>query len=111
MVSASDFVSGARIKWRRLGVALFGAGILAYFEGVVAVLLSLADVPLSLLGGLANFSGRFIGLVAGFPAALARGGWAGATQYVLEAGIAGYVFAIVIVLATTGTVAVVVSRV
>jgi len=111
MVSASDYVSGASIQWGRLGLSLVGATILAYFRGIVEAFLSLADIPIALLSGLADFAGELVTLVAGFPAVIVRGSWRGAIEYVTSAGIAGYVLAIAVVLLSTYFVAEVVSRV
>jgi len=102
MVSVEDYLneSGSRIgiNWGRLATTLLGASVLAYFEGAAAAVLSLFDIPIGLLGGLASFSGEFLGLLVGFPAALIRSGWSGAVPYVLDAGLVGYVFAIALVL-------------
>lgn len=113
MVSASDFLGGdgVSIQWRQLAVTLFGAGLLAYFEGAIRTFLSLADIPIGLLAGTLDFLGAYVSLSLGFPAVLINAGWAGAIPYVLEAGIAGYLVAITIVLLTMYVVAQVVDRV
>ncbi|WP_436931677.1 hypothetical protein [Halosimplex halobium] len=100
MVDPSEYVDGVRIRWRRVATTLLGATLLAYFQGAVATLLSAVNIPLRLLGGLGEFLGQLVALVAGFPAVVIRSGWAGAAEFVLEAGIAGYVFAIGLVLLT-----------
>ncbi|ELZ23497.1 hypothetical protein C475_14528 [Halosimplex carlsbadense 2-9-1] len=100
MVEPGDYVDGVTIRWGRVASTLFGATILAYFQGAAAAFLSLADIPLGLLGGLGEFLGSLVAVVTGIWPALIRGGWAGAAGFVLEAGVAGYAVAIGLVLVT-----------
>ncbi|PSQ06651.1 hypothetical protein BRC92_00330 [Halobacteriales archaeon QS_4_69_31] len=111
MVEASDFIDGVNIQWRRLAVTLIGASLFAYFEGAVATLLSLADFPIGLLSGFADFLGRWFFLYYRFPAVVLESGWASAAESVADAGIAGIVFAVTIALATYYSLSVVVNRV
>ncbi|GGN92271.1 hypothetical protein [Haloarcula pellucida] len=111
MVSASDFVANSSIRWGRLATVLFGASIFAYFEGFVAAFLSLVDIPLSLLAGYADFLGRAVSIAYGLPSIIIEQGFAAAVPFVLDAGFAGYLVALVIVLVTLFPIAWVVSRV
>ena len=111
MVSASDFVDGASIRWGRLATVLFGAGILAYFEGLVRTFLSLVDIPIALLAGYADFLGRAVGIAYGLPSVIIEQGFAAAVPLVLDSGLAGYLVAIGIVLVTLFPLGWVMSRV
>ena len=113
MVDLSRFLTdgGTRIRFGRVAEVGVGAVFGALFTGVASVILGLADVPLALLSGLTGFLGDVIGVTAGLPAVIVSSGFRGAVPYVLEAGIAGYLVAIVIVLATLFTAEWVVSRV
>lgn len=111
MVSASDFVDGASIRWRRLALVLFGASVFAYFEGLVAAFLALVDVPLALLSGYADFLGESVAVLYGLPAVIIDQGFAAAIPYVLDAGVAGFLVAVVIALTTLFPIAWVVSNV
>lgn len=113
MVDLSQFLTGdgTRIDFARVGEVSVGAVFGAIFTGWVGVILGLADVPIGLLGGLAEFLGDAVVIVAGLPSVLVERGFAGAVPFVLDAGPAGYVVAIGIVLVTLFTVEVVVSRV
>jgi len=111
MVSARDFIDGVRINWRRLSFTIVGAGILGVFRGVVTFGLSLADLPLALISGLTNFYSELAEIVLGFPSVLVSQGFMGAIPYVLDAGIAGYLFGLAIALATLYPIAWVVSNV
>ncbi|WP_135304114.1 hypothetical protein [Haloarcula amylovorans] len=111
MVSASDFVDGTSIQWRRLGTVLFGAGIGAYFWGTISAFLALVDIPLSFMSGLTNFVGAFYGVLTGLPAVIIRSGFAAAVPYITSAGIAGFLLALLIALATLFISAWVVNRV
>jgi len=111
MVSASDFVDGVTIRWRRLAAAIVGASVLAYFEGIVATLLSLADIPISVLARLASFFGDLITVALSVPTSRISFGWAQAAPFVREAGILGFIVALLLVLLMLYIVAEVVSRV
>lgn len=111
MVSAREFIDGVRINWRRLSATIVFAGIFAWFEGVVAVILSLADLPIALISGLTNFYGELAGVVLGFPSVLVNQGFAATVPYVVDAGPAGFLFALVVVLATFYPIAWVISNV
>lgn len=111
MVRPSTYVDGTRIKWGSLGTVLFGAGILAYFEGAIAVFLALVDVPLSLLAGLANFLGQYVTVRFGVLPALVNGAFLGALEFVESSGAFGFIVAIGIVLATLYSLSVVISSV
>lgn len=111
MVRPSNFVDGTRIKWGSLGTVLFGAGILAYFEGAIAVFLALVDVPLSLLAGFADFLGQYVTVRFGVLPSLVNGAFLGAQRFVESSGLFGFFVATGIVLATLYSLSVVVSRV
>jgi Zn-dependent membrane protease YugP len=111
MVRPSDFVDGVTIRWRPLAVTLVGAGTLAFFEGIIATILSLADAPIGLFAGFADWLGQLVTLFVGFPASRLWWGWQEAADFVADAGIAGLLVALAIVLTTLYIVAEVVSRV
>lgn len=91
---------GIGINWSRVTEVGVGTVFGAIFTGVVSIILGLADIPLALLGGLSDFLGTVVEVVAGLPALIMRGAWAETIPFILEAGIAGYVVAISIVLLT-----------
>jgi hypothetical protein len=113
VVDLSQFLTdgGTRIRFGRVAEVGVGAVFGAIFTGFASVVLGLADIPIALLGGLASFAGDVIGVVAGLPATIVSSGFSAAVPFVLEAGPAGYVAAIGIVLATLYTVEWVISRV
>jgi hypothetical protein len=102
---------GTRIDFERVAEVGVGTVFGAIFTGVASVILGLADLPLALLGGLVDFNRQLIGVVAGLPAVIIERGFAAAVPFVLDAGIAGYLVAIVVVLATFYSLEWVVSRV
>lgn len=110
----SQFLTGenqTRIDFGKLSAFGVKSVISALFTGVVSVILGFADIPLALLSGLATFTGELVYVVAGIPAAFVRGSFAEATAFVLDAGLAGYVVSIAIMLASFYTIALVVSHV
>lgn len=107
----SAFLDGYRIRWRRLGLTVIGASILAYFEGVVRVILAVFEFLLAFPRGFASFAAAVIGVVIGLPGVILDRGFAAAVPFVLDAGVAGFVVAISIVLATIYVFRTVVSRV
>jgi hypothetical protein len=111
LLEPERYVNGPRIQWSVLLTTVFGAGVLAYFEGLVRVFFSIVDIPLALLGGLADFGGQVVDVVAGIPAAIIERGWAAAIPFVIDAGLAGFVVAVAVVLATFYSIEWVVSRV
>lgn len=113
MVRISDFIAenGISIRWRRLATVLFGAGILAWFQGLISAFLSLVDIPLSLASGYAHFLGTMYSVVYGLPAVIINRGFAEAIPFVADAGPAGYLVALGIALATLFPIAWVISRV
>ena len=113
MVDLSQFLTdgGTRIRWSRVSEVGVGGVLGAIFTGVASVILGIADVPIALLGGLSSFAGELLAIVAGLPAVIVSSGFRGAVPFVLEAGIAGYVVAIAIVLVTLYIVEEVISRV
>lgn len=113
MVEISDYIAenGVSIRWGRLLTLIVGTSILAYFRGTISAFLSLVDVPLALLSGFTEFLGTAVEVVYGLPAVVINRGFAAAVPYVTDAGLAGYVVALVIVLATLYPVAWVMSRV
>lgn len=102
--------NGYTINWSYLGATVIGGTILAYFEGVARVVLAFANLLLSAPRGLASFFGDVIELVVGFPAVIVDRGWQAAIPFVQDAGIAGFVVAVAIVLATFYVVARVIDR-
>jgi len=113
VVQLRDFLTadGTRIRFGRVAEVGVGAVIAALFTGTVSVVLGLADIPLALLGGLTDFLASVVAIVAGLPSVIVSRGFAAAVPFVLEAGIAGYVVAIAIVLVTLYVAEVVVNRV
>lgn len=113
MVDLSEFLTrgGTRINFRRLAEVSVGTVVGAILSGIASVVLGLVDVPVALLGGLASFAGAVVEVLAGLPAAIIERGFIGASEFVLDAGIAGFVVAIVIALATIYSVSWVMSRV
>lgn len=112
MASPSDLLDGSgRIRWGRLGEVSAGAAIGAVLSGVASVVLAFADVPIALLGGLSSFYGDLISVVAGTPAVIIERGWLATVPYVLDAGPAGFLLAVVVSLATFYIIARVVDRV
>ncbi|QIO23088.1 hypothetical protein [Haloarcula sp. JP-L23] len=113
MVEISDYIAenGVSIRWGRLLTVIFGAGVFAYFQGTISAFLSLVNVPLELLSGLTEFAATAVGVVYDLPAVVINRGFAAAVPYVADAGLAGYVVALTIVLATLYPIAWVVSRV
>jgi hypothetical protein len=113
VVELRDFLTdgGTRIDFESVATTGVGAVFGAIFTGVASVVLGLADVPLALLSGLSDFLGAVVGVVAGLPSVIVSSGFAAAVPFVLDAGPAGYVVAIVIVLATLYVAERVVSRV
>lgn len=113
MVQISDYIGadGISIRWGRLLTVIFGAGILAAFRGWISAFLSLVDIPIALLSGFADFLGVMAAVVYGLPAVVIDQGFAATVPYVVDAGLAGYLVALAIVLATLYPIAWVVSRV
>lgn len=104
------FLSGYSINWSYLGSVLIGGTILAYFEGIARVVLAFANLLLSVPRGLASFFSDVVELVVGFPAVIVDRGWQAAIPFVQDAGIAGFIVALGIVLATFYVVARVVDH-
>ena len=75
------------------------------------MLLATVDLPLGLLSGLADFTGELVAVGVGFPVVFVQSGWTGAASFVADAGLAGFVVAVAIVLATLYPLSVVVDRV
>lgn len=113
MVDWSQFTTdgGIRIDFARVTEVGVGTVFAAVVTGWVSVILGLADIPLALLGGLADFGGQVVAIVAGLPAVIIERGFAAAVPFVLDAGIAGFLVAVVIVLGTLYSLEWVVSRV
>ena len=112
MVDLSQFLSsdGTRIRFGRLTEVSVGTFIGAIFAGIASVILSLADVPIALLGGLSSFLGSLIEALLGLYTALIDGGFAGASEFVLDAGPLGFVVPVGLVLVTLYSLAWVVSN-
>lgn len=102
---------GVSIRWGYLGATLFGAGLLAWFEGAVATILATGGVLLTPGQWFASFAGAYIEALIGSYTLFIREGWAGAIPFVTSAGIAGYAVAITIVLLTVLPFAWVIARV
>lgn len=100
---------GVSIKWNAVGATLFGAGVLAWFEGLAAVILTIVDVPIALAISTANSLADYIEVA--FNPVYFSEAVAATLPFVESAGIAGYVVAIVIVLLIFAPIAWVVSRV
>lgn len=113
MVSLSQFIAsdGVSINWRRLGTVLVGAGIFAYFQGIVRTLLALADIPIALLSRYTALLGRLIGTVVGTWGVVIDRTVSEATAYLETTGIGGYLLALGLVLVTLWGLEEVISRV
>lgn len=111
MVSASDFVDGTRVRWRFLAGTLIGGTALAYWNGLISVVLAVTDTFTGLLSGLSSFLAEEVGLVYGLPARIVTASWLEAREFVESAGPLGFVVAIALVLLVLFVVAEVVSRV
>lgn len=111
MLGAGDFVDGVAINWRRLGTVLFGAGLMAWFSGAAATVLSLANLPIGLLEGLADWYATYIATVAGAPATWLSASFAAAESWVATTGPLGYLAGIGVALATLYSLAWVVNNV
>jgi hypothetical protein len=99
------------IQWGNLLRMVFGGAVLAYFSGIVSVILGIFDIPIALLSGLASFGGEVVAVLAGLPVVIVESGFAAAVPFVVDSGPAGFVVAVAIVLVTLFVVAEVVSRV
>lgn len=105
------FIANGRIQWRNLLGTAFGATVLAWFSGFVSVVLGIADIPIALLGGLADFAAAVVTVVAGLPSVIVESGFSAAVPFVVESGPAGFVVAVGIVLVTLFAATEVLSRV
>ncbi|MBO4248377.1 hypothetical protein IL252_11185 [Halomicrobium sp. IBSBa] len=101
---------GYRLDFGRIAEVGVGTVASAVFTGVVSVILGLADLPISLLSGLADFLGRFVDVRILAPEVV-QAAFASAGDFVRQSGPAGYIVALGIVLVTTYVIAEVVSRV
>lgn len=110
-LNPGEFLSGYSINWGKLGLAVVGGTILAYFEGVARVVLAFANLVLSIPRWFATYYGDIVELVIGFPALIIDRSWQAALPFVQDAGIAGFIVALAIVLATTYVMALVIDRV
>lgn len=113
MVDLSQFLTDGETKIRFGRLAEVGVGTVfgAVLSGIASVLLAVFDVPIALLNGLASFLGEVVGVLAGLPSVIIRGGFVAAVPFVVEAGAAGFLAALAVVLPTLYVVAEVVSRV
>lgn len=109
--SVGQYVENGRIRIGALLSTIVGAGVFAYFEGLVSVILGLADIPISLAAGFGQFAASVVEVLTGFPVVIIQSGWRAALPFVLDAGIAGYFAGLSIVLVTLWIIAEVVSRV
>lgn len=89
-----------RLDFGRIAEVAVGTIQGAIGVGVASVVLGIADIPIALLGGLANFGGDFVAVLAGLPAVLATASWQQTLAFINAAGVAGYVAAVAIVLVT-----------
>jgi len=111
MVRASDFVENGRIQFAALGSVLVGSTILAYARASVRTFLALVDIPLSLIAMLPRIQAQIIEAALGLLPATIAAAFRGAAQFVVSSGPAGYVVAIVIVLASLYPISMVINRV
>lgn len=100
MVDLWEYVDGAQIKWRKLGLSVVGATLIAYYRGLIRVVLSSADIPLSILSGFASFNAEIVRVITRAPAVMLDRGFMAAAGFVATAGPAGYVVALAITLAS-----------
>lgn len=116
MVSISDFLTTGpngftTPDFGRLANVGIGATFGALFTGLVSLVFGLFDIPIALLGGLADFLSEVIAVAVGMPGVLIREGFLATWMFVYEAGPAGLVVALGIGLAAAFTFRWVVSRV
>jgi len=102
---------GTGIDFGRFAEVSVGTVAAAVFTGVTSVVLALFDIPLALLGGFTDFLEDVVAVVAGLPAVIVERGFAAAVPFVVDAGIAGFLVALSIVLLTLYAGEAVVSRV
>lgn len=101
---------GVRIRFGRVAEVGVGAVIGAVFSGVASLVFALFDIPIALLSGVTDFLGSLVDVLVGLPTVLVQSGFAAAVPFVLDAGPAGYVVALGIVLLTLYVLSWVVSR-
>jgi len=89
---------GVRIRFSRVAEVGVGAVFGAILTGMASVVLALFDIPIALLGGLADFLGAVVNILAGLPAVIVEQGFTAAVPFVLDAGPAGFVAALAVVL-------------
>lgn len=100
MVSASEFVDGADVAWRRLGRTLVGGAFAAVFAGWASLVLGISDVVIGVLEWFAEFGGRFVETMVGYPELIALT-WDGAADFIEGTGPLGFVLAISLSLLAT----------
>lgn len=88
------------IQWGNLLRTVFGGAILAWFSGIVSIILGIADIPIALIAGLGNFLGEVVTVMVRLPAVIIRSGFSAAVPFVLGSGLAGFAVAVGIVLLT-----------
>ena len=101
MADEQQFITdnGVTIRWGRLWTVVVGGPILAWFFGVVDVLLALADVPIGILSWIASFAGNYITAFLGLFTATIQATWAGAIPFVRSTGPLAFIISIIIALA------------
>jgi hypothetical protein len=99
------------LDFGRIAEVGIGTVIGAFFSGATALILALFDIPINLLAGLAGFGGEVVNIVVGIPAVLVDRGFVASVPFVLEAGPAGFVAALAVVLPPLFVLSWVVSRV
>jgi hypothetical protein len=105
-----SYVHRGRILISRLGRRGVAAIVAAFFSGTLSLLLSITDLPLALLSGLASFLGTYYRTWGEALALLASGSITAAADTVLAFDIFAFVLSAVIVASAAYAFQVVVSR-
>ena len=105
MVSASDFVDGTTIRFRALATTAVGAVLLAWYEGLIRVILESGRQASRLVEGVGEFVAMAIRLILGTPALIIRGSYTETIAAAGSAGIAAYAVSVLAVAVLLWTVA------
>lgn len=91
---------GVFLDFGRIAEVGIGTIFGAFFTGATSLVLGVVDIPIALLGGFGDFLAVLVDVLVGVPTLILRGAWADTVPFILDAGIAGFVVALGIVLLT-----------